>query len=441
MAHLPETSQTIPGRAAVAVIGAGYVGLTTAVCLAHLGHTVSCGERDHSKVERLSRGVSTIVEDGLSEMLGEGLDSGRLRFVETAALAVKGAEFVFICVPTPERVDGSADVTALESVSREIGPHLSCGAVVVNKSTVPIGSTALVERLLGRDDVSVLSNPEFLREGSGISDSLRPSRVVIGGSDMDAAARLAKLVGSSGARVVVTTAATAEMIKYASNAFLAMKLSFVNASANVCEALGANVEDMLLGIGYDDRIGFDYLTPGPGWGGSCLPKDTRALAFMAREAGVSFPLLEEAIRSNEAQMDSIVDKVRSTVGGSFAGTLIGAWGLTFKAGTDDRRKSPAMEILSRIVAQGGSVQAFDPTTVDVNVPELPSGIAVLNDAYSVCQGADALVVLTEWDEFRSLDLEKVHSLMAEPRVIDARNILDAALVHSLGFVYVGMGRP
>jgi UDPglucose 6-dehydrogenase len=432
--------ETIQGGAAVAVVGAGYVGLTTAVCLAHFGHTVCCGERDPSKFDLLSRGVPTIIEDGLAEFLGNGLDSGRLRFVATAAEAVEGAEFVFLCVPTPERPDGSADITALTSASKEIGPYLASGAVVINKSTVPIGSTLLVEQLLERDDVTVLSNPEFLREGSAIQDTLHPTRIVIGGPDQEAASKVANLLASSNAPVVITNAATAELIKYASNAFLATKLSFVNAAANLCEALGANVEDMLLGMGYDGRIGFDYLTPGPGWGGSCLPKDTRALAFMAREAGVSFSLLEEAIRSNESQIDSIVEKVRRSVGGLFSGVLVGALGLTFKSGTDDRRNSPAIEVLRRIVAQGARVQAYDPTVSGVAIPEL-SSVVLFDDPYSASRGADALVVLTEWDEFRSLDLDKLRSVMGNPRIVDARNVVDGTRARALGFSYVGIGRP
>jgi UDPglucose 6-dehydrogenase len=254
--------------AAVAVIGAGYVGLTTAVCLAHLGHQVVCGELDEAKVARLSAGEPTILEDGLAELLVEGLASKRLRFVLGAAPSVEGAAFVFLCVPTPQRDDGSADVTVLESVATEIGPHLAHGAVVVNKSTVPVGSALLVERLLDRPGIPVVSNPEFLREGSAVHDALHPDRIVVGADDQAAAARVGALVAATQAPLIVTDAATAETIKYASNAFLATKLSFVNAVANLCETVGADVRDVLLGMAYDHRIGFDYLRPGPGWGGS-----------------------------------------------------------------------------------------------------------------------------------------------------------------------------
>jgi UDPglucose 6-dehydrogenase len=422
------------------VIGAGYVGLTTAVCLAHLGHRVCCGEVDEEKVARLSRGEPTILEDGLAELLREGLDTKRLRFVAGAAAAVEGATFVFLCVPTPQRSDGSADVTVLESVATEIGPHLAPGAVVVNKSTVPVGSALRVERLLDRPGVSVVSNPEFLREGSAVQDCLHPDRIVVGADDRAAAARVGALFARTDAPLIVTDAATAETIKYASNAFLATKLSFVNAVANLCEAVGADVRDVLLGMAYDHRIGFDYLRPGPGWGGSCLPKDTRALLFMAETGGYDFPLLREVIQTNETQLSAAMTKIRGAVGGSLSGRQVAAWGLTFKAKTDDRRDSPAVEIVRRMVADGARVRAFDPT-VTGPLPELPDGVEICADAYAACEGAAAAVVLTEWEEFRWLDFAKVHALLSEPSVVDTRNLLDPAALRRMGFTYVGVGRP
>ena len=424
----------------LAVIGAGYVGLTTAVCLAHLGHRVRCGELDTEKVARLSRGEPTILEDGLEELLQEGLDAKRLHFVAGAASAVEGADFVFLCVPTPQRSDGSADVTVLESVAAEIGPHLTPGAVVVNKSTVPVGSALRVERLLNRPGVGVVSNPEFLREGTAVHDCLHPDRIVVGADDRAAAARVGALFAGAHAPLIVTDAATAETIKYASNAFLATKLSFVNAVANLSEAVGADVRDVLLGMAYDHRIGFDYLRPGPGWGGSCLPKDTRALLFMAETGGYEFPLLREVIETNEAQLSIVVTKIRHAVGGSLAGCAIATWGLTFKAGTDDRRDSPAVEIVNRLVAEGARVRVFDPT-VTGPVPELPDGVEICADAYAACDGAAAVVVLTEWEELRRLDFAKVRALLAEPSVVDARNLLDPAALRRMGFAYVGVGRP
>jgi UDPglucose 6-dehydrogenase len=430
-----------PGTSAsLTVIGAGYVGLTTAVCLAHLGHRVCCGELDEEKVARLSRGEPTILEDGLPELLREGLDTKRLRFVAGAAAAVEGAAFVFLCVPTPQQPDGSADVTVLESVATEIGPHLAPGAVVVNKSTVPVGSALLVERLLDRPGVSVVSNPEFLREGSAVHDCLHPDRIVVGADDRAAAARVGALFARTNAPLIVTDAATAEAIKYASNAFLATKLSFVNAVANLCEAVGADVRDVLLGLAYDHRIGFDYLRPGPGWGGSCLPKDTRALLFMAETGGYDFPLLREVIQTNETQLATVMMKIRGAVGGSLAGRRVAAWGLTFKAGTDDRRDSPAVEIVRRMVADGARVQAYDPT-VTGPVPELPDGVDICGDPYAACDGAAAVVVLTEWEELRWLDFAKVRALLSEPSIVDARNLLDPTALRRMGITYVGVGRP
>jgi len=424
----------------VAVIGAGYVGLTTAVCLAHLGHRVTCGELDEAKVARLARGEPTILEEGLEELLRDGLATGRLRFVVGARAAVADAAFVFLCVPTPQNPDGSADVTSLEAVAAEIGPHLAHGAVVVNKSTVPVGSALLVERVLDRRGIAVVSNPEFLREGSAVHDCLHPERIVVGADDPAAAASVGALFATTQAPLIVTDAATAETIKYASNAFLATKLSFVNAVANLCEAVGADVRDVLLGMAYDHRIGFDYLRPGPGWGGSCLPKDTRALLFMAESGGYEFPLLREVIQTNETQLSTILTKVRRAVGGSLDGRTVAAWGLTFKARTDDRRDSPAVDLIGRMVAEGATVRAFDPT-VAAAVPELPAGVEIAPDAYAACDGAAVVVVLTDWDELRWLDFAKVLTLLAEPAVVDARNLLDPSALRRMGFRYVGVGRP
>lgn len=432
----PKTSQR---SAKIAVIGAGYVGLSTAVSLAYLGHEVCCGDIDATKVERLARGEPTIFEEGLDEMLRQGLATGRLRFVTGAANAVPGANFVFLCVPTPRRPDGSADTDALCAAASEIGPHLEHGAVVVNKSTVPVGSTVLVERMLQRVDVAVVSNPEFLREGSAIHDCLHPDRVVVGADDPAAAARVGSLFAATGAPLIVTDAATAETIKYASNAFLATKLSFVNAIASLCEALGADVRDVLLGMAYDRRIGFEYLRPGPGWGGSCLPKDTRALVYLAEQAGYDFALLKAAIEANDRQLAQVVEKAKAVAGGDLRGRVAAIWGLTFKAGTDDRRDSPAIEVCRRLLAEGTVLQAYDPT-VTGKVPELGDEVIVSADPYAACEGAHLLLVLTEWEELRWLDFSKVKNLLESPRVVDARNLLDPAALRRMGFEYVGLGR-
>ncbi len=428
----------------LAVVGAGYVGLATAACLAHLGHHVVCAESDPARLARLSAGEATIVEDGLPDLLRAGLASSRLRFVERAVDAVPGAAAVFLCVPTPSRPDGSADVSVLQQVATAIGPHLARGAVVVNKSTVPVGSTLVVEQLLGRPDVAVVSNPEFLREGSAVHDCLHPDRIVVGAEDRAAAARVGALFAATGAPLMVTDAATAELIKYASNAFLATRLSFVNAVATLAERVGADVRDVLLGMGYDHRIGFELMRPGPGWGGSCLPKDTSALAFMAEQVGYDFPLLRAVIDTNEAQLASVVAKVRDAVGGDLGGRRVAAWGLTFKAGTDDRRGSPALWVVRALAEAGAEVLAYDPTTVPgagSAVPELDGVAEVVADPYAACERADAVVILTEWDELRWLDYAKVAGAMARPAVVDARNLLDPAQLRRLGFTYTGIGRP
>jgi UDPglucose 6-dehydrogenase len=442
----------------VAVIGVGYVGLPTAATLAHLGHRVTCGDADPAKVAMLQQGKVPIVEEHLEELVQEGQAAGRLHFVVGATAAVEGAEFVFLCVPTPQGEDGSADLSFVEAVAEEIGPHLLPGTVIVNKSTVPVGSTLVVERVLGRHDVSVVSNPEFLREGTAVPDSLHPERIVVGADDQSAAAKVGDLFAGTHAPLLITDAATAETIKYASNAFLATKLSFVNAVAGLCEAVGADVRDVILGLGYDKRIGFEYLRPGPGWGGSCLPKDTRALVHIAEQAGYDFSFLRGAIATNDEQFERVVHKVRVAAGDDLEGAVIAVWGLTFKAGTDDLRNSPAVEVVRRLVEGGAIVQAFDPT---VAVPDglgsapvaglaevagagpgsdLADLVRAFPDAYSACQGAAVAVVLTEWDEFRWLDFARVRATMASPVVVDARNLLDPAQLRRIGFEYTGIGR-
>ncbi|HEX5946868.1 MAG TPA: UDP-glucose/GDP-mannose dehydrogenase family protein [Acidimicrobiales bacterium] len=421
--------------AQIAVIGAGYVGLTTAACFSSLGHDVTCADIDEQRVERLSAGEIPIVEAGLEALVREGMEGGRLRFVVGAEAAAGSAEFAYLCVPTPQGADGSADLSYIEAAARQIGPVLPSEAVVVNKSTVPVGSTRVVERVLGRDDVAVVSNPEFLREGSAVHDFLNPDRIVIGSDDQSAAVRVAALYIGVTAPIIVTDPASAETIKYASNAFLATKISFVNAIAAVCEAVGADVKDVVLGMGYDKRVGHEFLKPGPGWGGSCFPKDSRALVHIADSAGYSFDLLRGVITVNDDQFHRVVAKVRDQVGGSLDGVKVGVWGLTFKARTDDTRDSPALRIVSLMADEGAVVTAYDPA---VKAPV--GGVDPAADPYSVCDGADVLVVLTEWDEFRWLDFDKVAGLMAELRVVDARNLLDKPALERRGFVYTGIGR-
>jgi len=425
--------------AEIAIIGTGYVGLTTGACFAHLGHSVVCADVVPEKVERLSRGEIPILEAGLEELVREGLDSGRLRFTLGSAEAVASCEFAYLCVPTPQGVDGSADLSYIEAAAHEISPVLAPESIVVNKSTVPVGSTRRVEQALGRSDVFVVSNPEFLREGSAVNDFLHPDRVVIGSDDQAAAIRVASLYVGVPAPLMVTDPASAETIKYASNAFLATKLSFVNAVAALCEAVGADANDVVLGMGYDKRIGHEFLRPGPGWGGSCFPKDVQALLYIAREAGYDFDLLAGVVSVNEEQFNRIAEKVVAMAGGSIEGRSIGVWGLTFKAGTDDLRESPSLHIVERLLRAGAVVRGYDPS-VKAPLAQVP-GLEIVTDPYAACEGAEVLAVLTEWDEFKWVDLDKLAGVMARPRIVDARNLLDRSAITRRGFTYQAIGQP
>lgn len=420
--------------AKVAVLGAGYVGLTTAACLAHLGHEVRCTDVQVNRIERLSRGDVPIVEEGLPELVREGLASDRLSFSTDNRVAVREAGFTFLCVPTPQGSNGRADMSYIQGAAREIGPHLSSESVVVNKSTVPVGSTKVVELALGRPDVAVVSNPEFLREGSAVHDFLHPDRIVIGADDESTAIKVSALFLRTSAPLVVTDPATAETIKYASNAFLATKVSFVNAIAALCEAVGADVRQVVLGMGSDPRIGGEFLRPGPGWGGSCFPKDSMALVRIAEDAGYDFSLLKGVIAVNEEQYERVASKARRLAGGALEGTTVALWGLTFKARTDDLRNSPSLEVAARLRAHGARVQAYDPT-----VTGPVEGVEVREDPYSACEGACVLVIGTEWDEFRWLDFDKVASVMVNRAVVDARNLLEPATLRRAGFAYEGVG--
>ncbi|MHB1510728.1 MAG: UDP-glucose dehydrogenase family protein [Acidimicrobiales bacterium] len=423
-----------PASCGVAVIGAGYVGLTTAACLAHLGHDVRCSDCDTARVETLRSGTTPIFEEGLEDLIRTGLASGHLEFGLDNTWAVEGAEFTFLCLPTPERPDGGPDMSFVKAVASEIGPYLKDGSIVVNKSTVPVGSANGLGRVLGRDDVQVASNPEFLREGSAVHDFLHPDRIVIGALDEEAAVRVSKLFAGMDAPVVLTDPPTAETIKYASNAFLATKVSFVNALAALCEAVGADVDQVCTGMGLDPRIGTSHLHPGPGWGGSCLPKDSAALVWMAEEAGYDFRLLKSVIAVNEEQYDRVVEKAARLAGGSLSGVRVAMWGVTFKARTDDVRRSPALEIACRLRRAGATVTAYDPT---LRGPI--EGVEVAADAYGACDGASVVVLATEWEEFRLLDFDRVGRVMAGRAIVDARNLLDPVVLRRAGFEYDGIG--
>ncbi len=422
----------------VAVIGTGYVGLTTGACFAALGHNVICADVVPEKIERLSRGEIPIVEAGMEELVASGITSGRLRFVLGAANAAENCDFAFMCLPTPQGADGSADLSYLLAATSEIAPVLPSGAIVVNKSTVPVGSAGEVAEVLGRDDIAVASNPEFLREGTSVVDFFNPDRIVIGAPNLAVATQVAKLYEAIDAPKLLVDTATAELIKYASNAYLAAKISYANTIANLCEAVGANAHEVLGGVGLDSRIGKKFLNPGPGWGGSCFPKDVFALRNIAEGAGYDFKLLDAVVAANEEQLDRMVRKVETIVGGELAGAKIAIWGLAFKAGTDDMRESPAIKIIERLISAGAHVTAYDPAAT-----KQIAGVARATSALDACRGADALVVLTEWPEFGEVSLDAVASALAHKRVVDTRNMLDTTELATLGFTYdsVGYGSP
>ena len=422
----------------IAVIGTGYVGLSSGACFAHLGHIVTCVDVVQEKIDNLNNTILPIFETGLADLVAEGVAAGRLTFTTDVAGAVQDADIVFLCVPTPEGADGNADLSFIQTAARTLAPLLRSGAVVVNKSTVPVGSTKVVERELKRSDIAVVSNPEFLREGSAIQDFLHPDRIVVGSDNQEAAIRVGALYEKVGAPVVVTDPASAETIKYAANAFLATKISYVNAIAAICEGVGADINDVVLGLGYDKRIGHEFLRPGPGWGGSCFPKDTKAMVKIAQDAGYDFGLLKGVITVNDQQYDRIVGKIRAAAGGILTGKKIAAWGLTFKALTDDLRDSPAIDIVTRLLAAGASVSAFDPTVIVT-----PKGLDAVNICASpleACADADVIAVLTEWDDFRSVSPTDAARVVRTKQIVDARNLLDRSEWRQVGFDYQGIGR-
>ncbi|NNC91852.1 MAG: UDP-glucose/GDP-mannose dehydrogenase family protein [Acidimicrobiia bacterium] len=418
----------------VAVIGAGYVGLVTGAGLAYLGHNVRLGERDAEKLKTLSAGQVPFFEAGLDRLLSEGIENQLISFYADNKQAVEGARVVFVALPTPPDEDGAADTSYIESALGDFGPLLKPGTVVVLKSTVPVGSVARFQAQLDGYGVgaTVISNPEFLREGSAVGDFLHPDRIVIGTRNQKAAEVMLELYQALQAPVVVTDPPSSEMIKYASNAYLATRITFANAIANLCESVGADVKDVLLGMGYDRRVGFHFLNPGPGYGGSCFPKDTRALVAIADDAGYDFSLLRGVIEVNELQRRRVLDKVRAAT--DLDGATVGLWGLAFKAGTDDIRESPAVFLAEELMAAGATVQAFDPEAGHVE------GVIRVDDAIQAAKDADVLLIATEWPEFQSVDLRAVRDAMATPHVIDARNMLDPESVRRLGMEYEGIGR-
>ena len=431
----------------VAMIGTGYVGLVSGACFADFGHRVTCIDMDAGKIERLGAGVMPIFEPGLEALVERNVREGRLAFTTDGAEAVAEADAVFIAVGTPSRRgDGHADLTFVHQAAREVARRVDGFTVVVTKSTVPVGTgdeiLSLMREVNPDIDVAVVSNPEFLREGSAIEDFKRPDRVVVGLDDERARAVMHELyrpLSLNETPMIVTDRRTSELIKYASNAFLAMKVTFINEVADLCEKVGGDVQQVARGIGLDKRIGGKFLHAGPGYGGSCFPKDTRALAHTAETVGAPLRLVETTLEVNEARKKSMAGRVAAALGGELAGKLIGVLGLTFKPNTDDMREAPSLEIIPALIADGAAVQAFDPEGNEAR--QLLPGVDFKAGPYEAAEGADCLVILTEWDQFRALDLERVHGLMRAPVVVDLRNIYRPEELRSRGFAYFSLGRP
>ncbi|WP_280296995.1 UDP-glucose dehydrogenase family protein [Nocardia abscessus] len=427
----------------VGVVGAGYVGLTSAACLAHLGHYVVCVDNDESKVETLRTGTVPIVEPGLPELVREGLSENRLVFTSDPR-ALHECEVVLLCLPTPMGTGGTADLGVIEDALETLSTVLPPDCVLVTKSTVPVGTAARIPALSGLASTAVISNPEFLREGHAVEDFLRPDRVLLGAAEQDreSADRVAALYAATGAPVLRSDSASAELAKYASNAFLAVKLSFVNTLAELCERVGADITKVTDAMGMDDRIGPAFLAPGPGWGGSCLPKDTRALLRAAETAGVDFAMVRAALRANDRQHAMVLRKIRraatGAVDGSLSGTRIGVLGLAFKAGTGDLRESPAVAVARQLSRHDATVTAYDPCVPESGAPGL-DGIRVVDDPYLVAKEADAIVILTEWPEFRSLDWARIAADVERAVIVDTRNLLDERLLSGTGFTLLSTG--
>ena len=429
------------------MVGAGYVGLVSGACFSEFGADVVCVDNDEAKIERLARGEISIYEPGLEDLVRANVGSGRLTFTADMRSCVAEAEAVFIAVGTPaRRGDGHADLSYVYAAARDIADAITGYTVVVTKSTVPVGTGREVARIIGERngdaDFDVCSNPEFLREGSAINDFMRPDRIIVGAETMrarDVMRRLYSPLFLIETPVLFTSLETAELIKYACNSFLATKITFINAMADLCEKVGADVHDVARGIGLDGRIGRKFLHPGPGYGGSCFPKDTASLVRTAREHGAPLTIVETVIEANRSRKLAMIDKIIDVCGGSVAGKTIAVLGVTFKPNTDDMRDAPALVILPALIEAGARLKAYDPEGM-ANARSEIDGVEWCDDAYSVMAEADALVILTEWNAFRALDLERVKQLMAAPVMIDLRNVYDPESMAKAGFRYVCVGR-
>jgi len=433
----------------LAVIGTGYVGLVTGTCFADLGNEVLCVDIDEEKINGLKRGRIPIYEPGLEELVKRNSAAGRLRFSTELPEAVRFAEIIFIAVGTPPLPSGEADLSAVRSVARTIGANLDApDKIVINKSTVPVGTGDLVTEIIGEEsggDVPfcVVSNPEFLREGSAIGDSMEPDRVVIGTDDKRAAEKVAALYRVLTKNIVITDRLSAEMIKYTSNAMLATKISFINEIANICDLVGADVEAVADAVGLDSRICRAFLNAGAGYGGSCFPKDTKALIDTAAKHGYDFQVLNAVEAVNAQQPLRLVDRLRELLGGELSGRTVALWGLSFKPNTDDMREAPSLIVIEKLLEEGAHVRAYDPVAAETAaeaLDELGLSIEIVDEMYAACEGADALAVVTEWNQFKDADLERVKGLLSAPRLADGRNIYNPTEIAALGFDYRSMGR-
>jgi nucleotide sugar dehydrogenase len=432
------------------VVGAGYVGLTTAVCFAHLGHEVMVVEKLPNKVELLKEGKVPFYEPGLEELLKENLSLGRLSFTTELKQGLNFSEVIFICVGTPQNPDGSADLSQVEEVARETAKIMESYKLFVEKSTVPVNTHKLIKRTVERYlqrrgkqiEFDVVSNPEFLREGSAIKDFLEPDRIVVGVESQRARQIMEELYRDFKCPVIFTDPATSELIKHASNSFLAMKISYINMVADLCEKVGADVRLVAEGMGYDKRIGREFLRAGIGWGGSCFPKDIKAFIKMAKDHGVDFSLLEEVDKINQRRAVQFVEKVKNVLW-SLKGKTLAVWGLSFKPNTDDIREAPSLRIIPLLLKEGAFLKLYDPKAMENFKALYPPGkdLTYEKDIYKTVEGASALLILTEWEEFEKADLERVKELMELPIIVDGRNMYDPKKVRELGFEYYGVGVP
>ncbi len=431
----------------ICVIGTGYVGLVTGTCFSEFGNDVICVDIDEGKIADLNKGKIPIFEPGLDLLVAKNVKEGRLTFSTDLKNAVERSLVIFVAVGTPPNEDGSADLQHVEAVARQVAESMNGYKVIVNKSTVPVGTGNRVREIVeeSRKDnhsFAVVSNPEFLREGSAVEDFMRPNRVVIGAESSESVAIMKELYSPLyliETPIVITNLESAELIKYAANAFLATKISFINEVANFCDEIGANVHHVAKGMGLDKRIGSKFLHPGPGFGGSCFPKDTRALAGAGRERGFEFSIIDAVVRVNDRQRQTMIAKIRTTIG-SLRGKTIGVLGLSFKPNTDDMREAPSVDIIKALLQDGATINAFDPVAAE-NARQIMPDINYCKDTYETADGADALVFITEWNQFRSLDLERIKSLMKQPVIVDLRNIYDPAKMADCGFKYASVGRP